>query len=340
MFLKYEKLPCSSVEEFEHKGFSSHAAIVYKDDLYIFCGQTSNKYILSCVFQYSFKNQKWRNLELDLRSYRPPPIRCHTCVLYQDSVYLFAGDNIRGPSNEIYCFDLIKMKWKFVTIQGEKPLERYGHAACMYNHKMFIFGGYHKNNHQLNDTWYFDTKNNKWNEIVLDYSPCKRRYSSLVGYNDSLFLFCGHDGSERLNDFWEFNCTQERWTKVTTSHEMPSLRSSCSAVVYGDSYFIFGGMDGEKQNDLWELDLITKKWKKIEIYHKNTIPPPRYWHVGAIYEGEMYIQGGWIQQDQYECFDDFYKIPLIKKKHNLQKNVFNNLKTFQFSDCLFEWKIN
>lgn len=239
--LKFEKLVSPSNVEFPLKGLASHSVIVYKENLYVFCGQTSNKYILSCVLQYNFQNQTWKPLKLS--SFTPPPSRCHTSVLYENNAYLFGGDNVQESSNEIFSFDLENLKWKFLNLQENiKPKGRRGHVACTYKDKMFIFGGYYKDNEQLNDTWYFDFQKKNWIEIHTNIKPCKRRYSTLTKYNDSLLLFCGHDGVSRLNDIWEFNCLNFRWREIKTHGKIPSLRSSCSSVILGDSCYIFGGM--------------------------------------------------------------------------------------------------
>lgn len=336
MILNYEKLPCSTINDFPHKGFSSHSCIVYQDDLYLFSGQTSNKMILSCVFKYNFQNQTWENMFKDIKGGIPPPIRCHTCSIYENFVYLFGGENRRGPLKEMYSFDLEDLRWKHFNVE-EKPPIRYGHVSTTYKDKIFIFGGFHKEDLQLNDSWFFDVKKNTWEELITDIAPCPRRYSSIAKYQDSLFLFGGHDNVNRLNDLWEFDCITLRWKEIKNFGKIPTLRSACSVVIYGDSLFMFGGMDGEKKNDLFELDLVNYHWKEIEIYKKETIPEARYWHIASLYKGEMYIHGGWVDKDQNECYDDFYKIPLTKKSLNQKKSFYKALLSRSYIDCLFIW---
>lgn len=75
----------------------------------------------------------------------------------------------------------------------------------------------------------------------------------------------------------------------------------------------------------------------MDVYYKASIPPARYWHVGFLHNDELYIHGGWVQPDKEDCYDDFYKIKLLKKNNNTQKILHQNLQSKNLFDCVFVW---
>jgi hypothetical protein len=42
------------------------------------------------------------------------------------------------------------------------PSERAGHSACIYEKKIYIFGGADKDGEKLNDFWVYDINNKGW----------------------------------------------------------------------------------------------------------------------------------------------------------------------------------
>ena len=53
---------------------------------------------------------------------------------------------------------IIKKQWKLTNKKDNKitPCERAAHSACIYNQKIYIFGGANKYGEKLNDFWVYD----------------------------------------------------------------------------------------------------------------------------------------------------------------------------------------
>jgi len=62
--------------------------------------------------------------------------------------------------------------------------------------------------------------------------------------------------------------------------------------------YIFGGYDKDTfvSNDLYEFNFNTLTWKKVKT--KGRYPKDRYHHSAVVYQGSMYIFGG------FKCFNE------------------------------------
>ena len=103
---------------------------------------------------------------------------------------------------------------------------------------------------------------------------------------------------------------------------MPEPRSGARGVAYMDGLYFFGGYQrkqGTYFNDLFYFDLDKKVWNTIEMpkvenpdFDKKKSPPgPRTDHSAVLYEGSMYIFGGY---DGRARFNDLYKCKLRQGK--------------------------
>lgn len=71
----------------------------------------------------------------------------HSVVLYEDSLYVYGGFDGNDKFGDLFKCKLRnnKFKWKELKGEGEIPLQRFGHVAVVYEHSMYIFGGWNGN---------------------------------------------------------------------------------------------------------------------------------------------------------------------------------------------------
>ena len=137
-----------------------------------------------------------------------------------------------------------------------------------------------------------------------------------------IYLFGGTDDEERLNDIYAYNIRSNSWDKIeqalANKNPLPEPRSGARGVAFMDGLYFFGGYQrkqGTYFNDLFYFDLDKRAWNVVltpqnesqEIDKKRSPPSPRTDHSAVLYEGSMYIFGGY---DGRARFNDLYKCKL------------------------------
>jgi N-acetylneuraminic acid mutarotase len=94
----------------------------------------------------------------------------HSAVITEQNNMLIFGGFIKEKgnySNSIYEFDFSTSSWNTlfdssqIDKQSKRPCGRCHSSMCIFNDKVYIFGGMN-GNHKLNDFWCFDLKTKKW----------------------------------------------------------------------------------------------------------------------------------------------------------------------------------
>lgn len=93
-------------------------------------------------------------------------------------------------------------------------------------------------------------------------------------------------------------------TDDDSSLSIPIERSGHSSVVYGNGMYIFGGMGKHRHNDLFRFDFFNQTWQEILPKDLSKVPSKRCKHSACIYNGMMYIFGGW---DASGKLNDMYR---------------------------------
>lgn len=112
-----------------------------------------------------------------------------------------------------------------------QPAPRDGHSACIFENKMYVFGG-RAEQQILNDLWRIDLATLQWEEL----KEHRVGTPAMLGTSTS-----------------------------TTADDFPVQRSGHSCDIYGHYMVIFGGFMGltKELKDLYLLDFHTLEWIKI-----------------------------------------------------------------------------
>ncbi|KAJ5074183.1 hypothetical protein M0811_00812 [Anaeramoeba ignava] len=186
------------------------------------------------------------------------------------------------------------------NVSGDIPIERAAHSVCIYEDKMYIFGGYNISKY-LNDIYSFSFTNKIWKkESNSENKPIERRWSSSVLFNNKIWIFGGYQNIEqRFNDVYYFDLINQEWTGPIQSENAPSPRYSHTAVVYNNKMWVFGGFDGSVQsNSVYTFDFATFNWEG-PIKTVGQPPKPRAGHTTVIYKQKAYIFGGYNKLVSY-----------------------------------------
>jgi hypothetical protein len=133
------------------------------------------------------------------------------------------------------------------------------------NNKILMFGGRDAAYSCNNETWIYDTQQQRWNNLtlLLSTAPSPRAFFSMAvdTAHNKVVLFGGSDGSN-LSDTWVFDIAQSSWSLCLPSSH-PSARTG-TAMAFNASnnlVYLFGGDEGStRKQDMWSYDVGANTW--------------------------------------------------------------------------------
>ena len=93
----------------------------------------------------------------------------HTIVSHEGILYLFGGRQGIVHYNTVLKYNPSGMSWSEVRVEGEPPVRRGDHSACVIGSKMFVYGG-RKQLITLDDMFSLDLQTLTWKEINFEKS--------------------------------------------------------------------------------------------------------------------------------------------------------------------------
>lgn len=296
-----------------------HACSIYKNHMILFGGDSGGNEILNDLWQLDLRSGKyhWTKIEynpVQISSHNiPKPRYGHTATVIQDTLWIFGGFTRKSSKtggmyfNDLWAYHFPSGTWrKIVTPKEEKPSKRCYHSAVVFNDiYILVFGGLSMG-HNLNDTWIFDTRTEKWKEIYIpnenkpSKSPPKKtsindnknqddipipraKHAATIFDGRIMFISGGFSGLFRENDFWCLQIAEQnnnsgfvgKWHRIDepqSVNSLPIARDSHSIAFVGSNLFLFGGSGtGKILNDYWILDMtkVINNLPKIK-YGSNT----------------------------------------------------------------------
>lgn len=209
------------------------------------------------------------------------------------------------------------------------PGPRANCGACVYENKVYVFGGHGGLNYQrvaFNDLYCFDLATECWEKLnPTNAAPDGRGGHSLFASDNKIYIYGGWNAEQQYNNIWCFNLDTKEWTDPDIYNEIPRWNHSCALVeaIPTWKFFVFGGECAEYQegtprtfgayvNTSCILDLGTMRWNTFasdpEIYEN--IPTPREYSAMSYDERErrLIIYGGWNNG----WFNDLYTLNVAK----------------------------
>eukprot|EP01080_Neovahlkampfia_damariscottae_P001229 gene1229-11319_t len=253
-----------------------HVSFSYLDSIYTFGGMNEKGELNNSIYQFNFETKEWK--ELDYNGI-PPSKRSNSSIsmIKSNKFCLFGGKDYDNYFNDLYTFDIKKLKWNKIEINNTLkqddndddeniPSERFG-SSLIFNSKkntIFLFGGFDKENEYLNDLHEFDFKTLEWKLTEDDGDlPEKRIGQSVCKFGDLLYLSNGFDGEIYFQDLYEFNMETSIWTLIFDSSEIKE-RANHSLIYFDGNLILFGG-DNEK-NYFKDINFLKLEDEIIEKY--------------------------------------------------------------------------
>ncbi|WP_233131755.1 malectin domain-containing carbohydrate-binding protein [Robiginitalea sediminis] len=229
----------------------------------------------------------------------------HECSFVQagDKFYLFGG---RENSATLDVYNYQSKTWSPITTSSAP--QAFNHfQAVEYNGLIWVIGAF-KNNAFPNEVpadyvWAYNPAQDEWIQGPEIPAARKRGSAGLVVYNDKFYIIAGNnDGHDGGYGTWfdEFDPATGTWT---TLPDTPRARDHFHAGVIGDKLYVAGGRlsggpGGTFQPLIAEVDVFdftTGTWSTLPA--GQNLPTPRAAAATAVFQNELYVIGGEIEDD-------------------------------------------
>lgn len=286
---------------------SLHAAASLNGIMYVFGGYDGAQRV-NTFHAFSFAEKRWSPVLPAANSALPPsPRDRHVAVAFGNSFFVHGGFDGVSRVSDFWAFDFSTMIWReVVALQGHPPSPRHSHAAVVYNHSLFIFGGY--DGSYKSDLYEFDFSTSRWSSVpAVGRRPRARYRATCVVHKNSMILYGGHDGTRHLSDTHVLDFHTRTWTTLITEGTPPIPRDSHVCVTHGNAVYVFGGSSGSAMNDLHELQLPPNSpavWRPVHTARSDQ-PRHRFCHVAVVHNDSMFVFGGYDGSDRLNDFIRF-----------------------------------
>jgi hypothetical protein len=245
----------------------------------------------------------------------------------------FAFDNkmwVMGGQKIVYCTNTVEeayndvwnstdgITWNLVTDSAAWSPRGMAGGSCVFNNKMWIFGGgiYQKKYH--NDIWNSDDGIN-WN-LVSEKAPWEsRQYHSVAVFDSAMWVMGGRYDSDR-NDVW-FTKDGIKWYNLKGTPWLP--RHAGSVFNHDNSLWMAAGY---LHNDVWRLnvlpcpDIVTQPFSQDVIAGKTAAFIARSPTPSAAYQWQVFSDSSWqnlMDTLQFSgSFSDTLKISNISSENS------------------------
>ncbi|EPY31346.1 Kelchcontaining protein [Angomonas deanei] len=239
-----------------------HTAVWYNNKIYVFGGCNGR-----CRFNKLFTITADGYCEVVETGEMLPTTRyCHTAVMFEGGMYIFAGkcggrNSNKRLSDLLVCNLSTTHTWTRCVQTGEIPPFRSAHAALTYGRTMMIFGGRSTEGQCCDDFYLYHFDTCVWRKVNYPTShPAQHSYfgrarNSAVVHNGSVIVFGGWNGKKKLNDLFIYNVEANVFDNTNEQDpNCPSRRECHVAVMCRDTMVVFGGrFRGTFMSDTTEL---------------------------------------------------------------------------------------
>ncbi|HNT53396.1 MAG TPA: LuxR C-terminal-related transcriptional regulator [Anaerolineaceae bacterium] len=163
----------------------------------------------------------------------PSPGSGLASAIYEQEVYLFAGQTEAGISGNVWAYHLREKTW---SPCAAKPTPVRDAQAVLLSEHIYIPGGLAADGRPTAVLEVYDPRSDSWESLAPLPKPLSGY--ALAGLEGRLFVFGGWDGQNFSTDVYVYEPDSDRWD---VRQSLSSGRSQASAISAGNKIFIIGG---------------------------------------------------------------------------------------------------
>ena len=301
-----------------------HVAVVWGDGFFIFGGFDGQQRV-NDMHVFDLNTNVWARV--NSQGNAPTPRHSHAAVVYRDSMYIFGGYD-GSYRCDFHEFNFLTRQWSVMPAGGEVPRPRYRGTCVVHEDRMILHGG-HDGSRHLQDTYIYNFERSDWSQLITEgLIPSPRDSHVAVVFGRSMFIFGGSTG-QAMNDFHELQVDSGTWKSVPVAplcnqEDAPGgggggAGGGSGPSTPGRSSFVASS----NQTASAGSPAPTPPPPPITPSHTPGAMPPappstggggaanlaavgsRFCHVGAVYEGSLFVFGGY---DGTNRLNDFLRL--------------------------------
>lgn len=175
-------------------------------------------------------------------------VRAHSSEVYDKYLYVFGGlDSNKNCKNTMFRYHLNDNNWELLLPSGKPPIERCYHEMCLFKNYLFIYGGITGDLANpkviLSDYFFYNIKENVWNEILIGgLYPLGRIGMSLVILKDIKY----HNPNMKSQ---KSKHSKEKSQQLGSS----SMYNSNRNLIKSETILIVGGCANDNNSRIYEI---------------------------------------------------------------------------------------
>ena len=180
----------------------------------------------------------------------------------KNNFYVFGGNTKNGPQNDLWCFDLLALKWTLVLTTGNIPSVRFNFGYTKFYEKsslkFVIFGG-SLSSGESNEMFLYDVDTFNWQKLnATGKLPPKLAGSTIQFYNGSIYVVGGEVSSATdleiiyFNGCYQLNLSTLIWSQINLTNTYVSRYLAGSGIM-GNELVLLNGWSNFFVSDVQNL---------------------------------------------------------------------------------------
>ena len=219
---------------------------------------TANWVCLKETFELDFgvSSPNWGSWNEVVQTAPLPKTASSISAVFKERIWTAGGiqetAGLEARTNRIYASNAEATSWTRMNPTGRVWSERTGHAAAVFDGKLWILGGEKRFFELLNDVWH-STDGTDWNEATTDASWDARYGHRAVAFANRLWLSGGFDGLNYFKDFYA-SADGISWRAIDATFDSAYPgRAFHGFLATDEALWILGGRGASGNlNDVWK----------------------------------------------------------------------------------------
>ncbi|KAK7505043.1 hypothetical protein BaRGS_00003613 [Batillaria attramentaria] len=157
----------------------------------------------------------------------PAPRTHHTSAAVGDKLIIYSGGHQGADpvgDRQVHCFDASTDSWSTLSVRGDSPKPRHGHAMVSVGRRVFLHGGMAGSTF-YDDLHILDLDKNTWVGVKKKRTfPSARAAHGMTACGTDVYVFGGMNREGALDDLYKLDTTAMAWTRIELQGPPPACR--------------------------------------------------------------------------------------------------------------------